>query len=90
MTRKEGGVTENLNVHVHDDTAEATIGLWGTLSSSPLATTHDFADSGVTPSPGESWKPGETVLLLQSPGWKFGHTVSLTGVEGRVKKTKRK
>ncbi|KAF2209754.1 hypothetical protein CERZMDRAFT_46572 [Cercospora zeae-maydis SCOH1-5] len=61
VTRRDSSVTENINVQVHDDTGEATLGLWGTTASSPLAS-----------------QPGETVLLLQAPGWKIGRNTYLS------------
>ncbi|KAK6436192.1 hypothetical protein LTR95_007615 [Oleoguttula sp. CCFEE 5521] len=82
VERKDTSVVENMNVVVHDDTAEATLGLWGTVCYSPgptlstaplegvaqdtLSTNPDAARSA------EPWKPGETVLLLQAPGFKVG------------------
>lgn len=73
-------MTENINVHVEDDTAEAILGLWGTAASSPLG----HATSGKdTTNPDavafrQGWRAGATVLLLQSPGWKIGRTTYLS------------
>lgn len=72
-------MTENVNLHVHDDTAEAVLGLWGKSAISPAASPNDDPTStnpGVKVARG--WKPGETVLLIQAPGWKIGRTVSRT------------
>jgi hypothetical protein len=75
ITRQDGTVTENLNVQVQDDTGEAMLGLWGTLTWSAL-TTVSIADTDIAAGR-RGWKPGETVLLIQNPGWKFGRTVCL-------------
>ena len=78
VTRKDESVTENINLQVHDDTGEATLGLWGTSASSSAAgQVVDSSNSG-TPIARESWKPGETVLLIQAPGWKIGRTMYLS------------
>ncbi|CAK4032066.1 Hypothetical predicted protein [Lecanosticta acicola] len=79
VTRKDESVTENVNLQVHDDTAEATLGLWGTLASSPFSTEHSADKSSEDgPVARQGWRPGETVLLLQGPGWKFGRTTYLS------------
>lgn len=78
VTRKDGSKTHNINLEVHDNTAVATLGLWGTAASSPLARIGegDDGDGDVAPAR-RAWLPGETVLLLQNPGWKTGaRTVS--------------
>jgi hypothetical protein len=75
VERKDGSSTENINIQVHDDTAGATLGLWGTSALSPAggfpstapADTPDGSTKGSSP-----WKAGETVLLLEAPGWKIG------------------
>lgn len=77
VARKDGSTVENVNVHVQDDTAEATLGFWGTSTSTPAHTSTIFeinTDVEATVS-NEGWKAGETVLLLQSPGCKIGHSV---------------
>lgn len=62
-------------MQVHDDTGEATLGLWGTAASSPTAgPVLDLSNPG-TKVAREAWKPGETVLLIQAPGWKLRRTV---------------
>lgn len=76
VTRKDESTVENINLQVHDDTAEATLGLWGTLASSPWGQSTDTgatdAEDSVTR---HGWIPGETVLLMQAPGWKYDRTV---------------
>lgn len=81
MERKDGSSTENINIQVHDDTAGATFGLWGTSALSPTggfsnADTADNADD--TTKSGTPWKAGETVLLLEAPGWKIGRGTYLS------------
>lgn len=82
MNRKDGSTTENVNLQVQDDTAEATLGLWGTAALSPCATaSEDELALSTNPdaiSAKQGWKPGETILLLEAPGWKLGRTVSRT------------
>lgn len=78
MARKDGSTVENVNIHVQDDTAEATLGLWGASTLTPLHTT-PASDKNTDPETtvsSEGWKAGETVLLLQAPGWKIGRSVS--------------
>lgn len=69
----------NLNVHVQDDTAEATLGLWGTSALSPLnlgsSTDNKFNPDAAMSK--EGWKAGETILLIQAPGWKIGRSVTV-------------
>nr|OQO23654.1 hypothetical protein B0A51_11339 [Rachicladosporium sp. CCFEE 5018] len=82
VERKDTSVVENMNVVVHDDTAEAALGLWGTVCCSPgttlsAAPTEGVAAETLSTNPdaakaAEPWKPGETVLLLQAPGSKLG------------------
>nr|OQO19492.1 hypothetical protein B0A51_11538 [Rachicladosporium sp. CCFEE 5018] len=82
VERKDTSVVENMNIVVHDDTAEATLGLWGTVCCSPgttlsVAPAEGVAADTLNPNPdaakaAEPWKPGETVLLLQAPGFKLG------------------
>ena len=68
-----------MNIQVHDDTAEATLGLWGTLCHSPSGSSHTQADGQTsTQKPLNPWKPGSTVLLLHSPGWKIGRNTYLS------------
>jgi len=78
VTRKDESVTENINLQVQDDTADATLGLWGTNASSPL--NRALSDENSTNSEAvrarQGWKVGETVLLLQATGCKLGRTVS--------------
>ena len=45
VERKDGTTTENMNIQVHDDTAEATLGLWGTLCHSPSGSSHTQEDA---------------------------------------------
>lgn len=80
-----------MNIQVHDDTAEATLGLWGTTCLSPLGHVKDAASSNIdhtttnapnvaqitTTQVAQPWIPGQTVLLLQAPGWKIGRTIYL-------------
>lgn len=71
-------MTENINVQVHDDTAEATLGLWGTAASSPsgFSASKDTSSTETQASPvRQSWRAGDTVLLIQAPGWKLGRSV---------------
>lgn len=82
VTRKDESVTENVNLQVHDDTGEVTLGLWGTSASSPYGgQVVDLSNPGTNVARA-SWKPGETVLLIQAPGWKIGRTVSLNNLAG--------
>ncbi|KAK5131070.1 hypothetical protein LTR08_001356 [Meristemomyces frigidus] len=72
VTRKDESVTESINLKVHDDTAEATLGLWGTTASSPLSR---HAANETNPEAAQTrrgWTIGETVLLLQGPNFKTG------------------
>lgn len=86
VTRKDETVTQSINLHVEDDTAEATLGLWGTAAVSPLG--HDV-DANKANSKAESvrqgWKVGETVLLIQAPGWKIGRSVRLDKLRVRLR-----
>jgi hypothetical protein len=62
---------------MQDDTAEATLGLWGTSTLTPLHTStvvENLAEED-TIEMTEGWKSGETVLLLQAPDWKIGRSV---------------
>lgn len=82
VTRKDESTVENINLQVHDDTAEATLGLWGTLASSPSGQSQDSTTSdGEDSIARQGWVPGETVLLIQAPGWKLGRTVGLAQFE---------
>lgn len=77
VTRKDESVTENINLQVHDDTAAATLGLWGTSSSSPLTRSennHDPTNPEALQAR-QGWQAGETILLLQSAACKTGRTV---------------
>ena len=77
VTRKDNSTVENLNVHVQDNTAEATLGLWGTSALSPL-NLGSSTDNSSNPDAAmckEGWKAGETILLIQAPGWKIGRSV---------------
>ena len=80
VNRKDGSSTENINLQIHDDTAEATLGLWGTAALSPsgvsLHSENGTADAG-SATLRRGWKAGETVLLIQAPGCKNGRNVSL-------------
>lgn len=78
VTRKDGSTVENVELQVHDDTAEATLGLWGTAALSPfgISTTTDDTTNAEAASTQQGWKPGETVILLQAPGWKISRRVS--------------
>ncbi|KAK5115362.1 hypothetical protein LTR62_001562 [Meristemomyces frigidus] len=79
ITRKDESVVENVNIHVQDDTAEATLGLWATAANSPLSRTS--SDTTINPeavATKQGWKPGETVLLLQSPNCKLSRAVYLS------------
>ncbi|KAK8232145.1 hypothetical protein HDK77DRAFT_445889 [Phyllosticta capitalensis] len=62
VTRKDNTVTENVTVHLFDNTwTEATLTLWdhSTYSAS-------------------TWKPSQTVLLLTNPGYRTNPTSSKT------------
>lgn len=75
VERKDGSSTENISVQVHDDTAGATLGLWGTPALSPTGgfpNSNSTNTADETTKAGSSWKAGETVLLLEAPGWKIG------------------
>ena len=77
VTRQDGSTVDNINVRVHDDTAEAILGLWGTstLTPSHTSTAGENIAEGEASSVNEGWRAGETVLLLQAPGWKIGRSV---------------
>lgn len=76
VTRKDESVTENVSLQVQDDTAQATLSLWGSSANSPfgrlLNETSINSDVVMTQ---QGWKAGETILLIQSPGWKIGTNV---------------
>lgn len=79
MVRKDNTFVENVNLRVHDDTAEATLGLWGTCTASPFGgASRQVSEDGdaETVTSNRGWVPGETVLLIQAPGWKIGRDVS--------------
>jgi hypothetical protein len=86
VERKDGTSTENMNLQVHDDTAGATLGLWGTPALSPAGGAIEGAiEADGTDSTNERpvrsktpWKAGETVLLLEAPGWKIGRGTYLS------------
>lgn len=81
VERKDGSSTENINIKVHDDTAGATFGLWGTPALSPTGgfpATDTAETTDVTAKSGAPWKAGETVLLLEAPGWKIGRGTYLS------------
>ena len=71
-----------MNVQVHDDTAGATLGLWGTPALSPAGAVMEADEAEPTndsPAKGKApWKAGETVLLLEAPGWKIGRGTYLS------------
>ena len=75
MRQKDGSSIENIDVQVHDDTAGATLALWGTSALSPVGGVVEAEDStsikGVVRGKAP-WTAGETVLLLEAPGWKIG------------------
>lgn len=80
VIRKDGSSTENVNLQVHDDTAEATLGLWGTAAISPFGTVSHSDSNTNNPEAAtfkQGWKAGETVLLIQAPGWTIRRNVSL-------------
>ncbi|KAF7191438.1 hypothetical protein HII31_07461 [Pseudocercospora fuligena] len=76
VTRRDESVTENVTLQVHDDTAEATLGLWGTVASSPASNHNEEVGGNATGQQlaTDGWKAGHTVLVLQSPGWKIGRS----------------
>lgn len=77
VERKDGSSIQNVNVLVQDDTAEATLGLWGTSASSPFAPTSVKPTSNhESAAARQGWKSGETILLLQAPSCKTGRNVS--------------
>ncbi|GAB7323825.1 hypothetical protein MBLNU13_g07267t3 [Cladosporium sp. NU13] len=81
VERKDGSSTENINIQVHDDTAGATFGLWGTSALSPtggFSTTDTTETTDATAKSNAPWKAGETVLLLEAPGWKIGRGTYLS------------
>lgn len=69
-----------MNVQVHDDTAGATLGLWGTSALSPAGGDVEAEEGGTTNEMKSKalWKAGETVLLLEAPGWKIGRGTYLS------------
>jgi len=78
VTRKDESVVENVNLQVQDDTADATLGLWGSSAAAPFGL--PFANDANATNPEaviaqQPWKPGETILLLQGPGFKLNRTV---------------
>ena len=80
MIRKDESSTENVNLQVHDNAAEATLGLWGTSALSPFGTpSHSESDTNNPEAATfkQGWKAGATVLLIQAPGWRIGQNVSL-------------
>lgn len=81
VERKDGSSTENMNVQVHDDTAGATFGLWGTPAFTPTGGLMDAEPPDNSDGPSKvraPWKAGETVLLLEAPGWKIGRGTYLS------------
>jgi hypothetical protein len=81
VERKDGSSIENVNIQVHDDTAGATFGLWGTPALSPTGgfpATDTAETTDVTAKTNAPWKAGETVLLLEAPGWKIGRGTYLS------------
>ena len=81
VERKDGSSTENINIQVHDDTAGATFGLWGTSALSPTGGSSAIDTIEATDATSKSnapWKAGETVLLLEAPGWKIGRGTYLS------------
>ena len=79
VTRKDGSTVNNVSLQVRDDTAEATLGLWGTSALSPIGIEPEQDNNAAgteTTSARQAWTVGETVLLLQAPGWKIGRSVS--------------
>ncbi len=83
VTRKDGSVTQNVNLQVHDHTAEATLGLWGTAATSPFGgvVTANSAPNPDVETAGQRWNAGETILLIQAPGWKIGRSVCQSSVD---------
>ncbi|KAI6890359.1 hypothetical protein KC318_g14656 [Hortaea werneckii] len=80
FTRKDNSTTESISVRIHDDTAHAILGLWGTNANSPL---RQVPRDSNTSNPEairsrEGWKAGETILLVQSASCKPGHTPYLS------------
>ncbi|TKA83352.1 hypothetical protein B0A55_01028 [Friedmanniomyces simplex] len=78
VTRKDETVTENISLTVQDDTAEATLGLWGSTAASPLG--RAVSESSTNPEAvivSEGWEAGETILLLQGPGCKLNRSTYL-------------
>lgn len=83
-----------MNIQVHDDTAGATLGLWGTPALSPTGGPGPQEAHNLTNGAKKSmapWKAGETVLLLESPGCKLGRgtylnltTATVVDVDPRV------
>lgn len=81
VERKDGSSTENINIQVHDDTAGAILGLWATPALSPTGDPIDGSspfDTSESAKDRAPWRAGKTVLLLESPGWKFGRGTYLT------------
>ena len=81
VERTDGSSTENINIQVHDDTAGATFGLWGTSALSPTGgspATDATETADATAKDHAPWKVGETVLLLEAPGWKIGRGTYLS------------
>nr|POF11578.1 hypothetical protein CFP56_44416 [Quercus suber] len=76
VTPKDGTVSANVNVDVHDDTGEAVLRLWAAAAESPFQC-DSLADSNDLDAAEheQAWKPGGTVLLLQAPSYKPGRVV---------------
>ncbi|KAK5704544.1 hypothetical protein LTR17_021813 [Elasticomyces elasticus] len=78
VTRKDESVTVNINLQVQDDTAEATLGLWGSTTASPLGRATDRVSANPEAIMArQGWTAGETILLLQNPGCKLNRSTYL-------------
>ncbi|RMZ35067.1 hypothetical protein D0859_00805 [Hortaea werneckii] len=80
ITRKDNSMTESISIQIHDDTAHAILGLWGTNTNSPLRQASKDANTSNPEAirSREGWKAGETILLLQSASCKPGRTPYLS------------
>lgn len=66
---------------MHDDTAAATLGLWGTPALSPTGDLVNGENTILTDEAAKersSWRAGKTILLLDAPGCKIGRSTYLS------------
>jgi len=79
VNRNDGGATESIKVLLHDDSATAILGLWGTAARSVLGKRTSASSRTTNPDSSsleQGWRTEETVLLLEAPGIRLSPTVS--------------